>query len=136
MFFVRCQTPSGLTHTNLSAPCLQISFCSFCYFPYLPSFASKIVLGSCTSIECQAPFSRTNPESSHLCKARLVSSVLTIMNRSTCIHIRQFFIEYPIQTPFKTNHTLRCFQMPVYRHTRPRLQGIQHPLARILCSSP
>ena len=23
MFFVRCQTPSGLTHTDLSAPCLR-----------------------------------------------------------------------------------------------------------------
>ena len=28
------------------------------HFPYAPSLASKMVLGSCTSIECQAPFSK------------------------------------------------------------------------------
>lgn len=49
--------PHQLRHHYLRHKQPQPFGCScYPYFPYAPSFASNIVLGSYTSIECQTPF--------------------------------------------------------------------------------
>ena len=42
--------------------------------------------------------SGTHTKPSNLCKCSLINCCFPIMDRSTCIYARQFFIEYPIET--------------------------------------
>ena len=46
---------------------------------------------------------------------------------------RERLIEHYIQTSLQAHHGLSRQQMSMYRHLRPRLQSIQHPLRTILC---
>ena len=57
-------------------------------------------------------------------------------HRTAAVLIRLQVIEHYIHAPMQTNCCLARLQMPMYRHPRPHLQGIQHPLRRVIGSRP
>ena len=57
-------------------------------------------------LNAEVAFARTDSETGGFSEVDFILRDFAVVDRSTCIHIRQFFVKHPVQTTFETDHRL------------------------------